>query len=67
MHHLPGSGGVYHEIERQDQARWSGVLAKLSPDALGSSTGKTGSQGGLSGGRSIEMQFKILVGYMIIE
>jgi len=57
MHHLPVSGGVYHEIERQDQASWSGVLAKLSLDALGSSTGKTGSQGGLPGGRSVKVEF----------
>lgn len=57
MHHVPGSGGVYHEIERQDQARWSDVLAKLSPDALGSSTGKTGSQGGLPGGRRVVVEF----------
>lgn len=33
------------------------VLAKLSPDALGSSPGKTGSQGGLPGGRRVEVEF----------
>lgn len=60
MCHILGPQRANHESGRQVQARQDDVLAKVNPDVLGRSTGKTigptlGNEGGLPGGRSAEV------------